>query len=205
MGDVQYPHHKISYFRSSCGFFCQLIYLSDFYLKVNIIFSEILTLFTRSCFWVINVITLAPDIDVEKFIESNTIPLISLSNVIELVLLFSFIFFEVPSWHVPLSLFLCPSHFFFLSALLQLPIREACHVAVQMNHPTKHRLWKHALARQQAKGQGSTPVLEIVRMSLWIDSIFFSKVFSFIEVGWLFFFFGIRKRDILFLFWVIEI
>jgi len=48
------------------------------------------------------------------------------------------------------------------SLVLQLPIREACHVAVQMNHPTKHRLWKHALARQQAKGQGSTPVLEIV-------------------------------------------
>ncbi|KAK9983931.1 hypothetical protein SO802_033456 [Lithocarpus litseifolius] len=48
------------------------------------------------------------------------------------------------------------------SLVLQLPIREACHVAVQMNHPSKHRLWKHALARQQAKGQGSTPVLEIV-------------------------------------------
>ncbi|KAL4603331.1 hypothetical protein ACB092_10G116300 [Castanea dentata] len=48
------------------------------------------------------------------------------------------------------------------SLVLQLPIREACHVAVQMNHPSKHRLWKHAQARQQAKGQGSTPVLEIV-------------------------------------------
>ncbi|KAF5456554.1 hypothetical protein F2P56_026024 [Juglans regia] len=48
------------------------------------------------------------------------------------------------------------------SLVLQLPIREACHVAVQRNHPSKHRLWNHALARQQAKGQGSTPVLEIV-------------------------------------------
>ncbi|KAG2699815.1 hypothetical protein I3760_07G206200 [Carya illinoinensis] len=48
------------------------------------------------------------------------------------------------------------------SLVLQLPIREACHVAVQRNHPSKHRLWNHALARQQAKGQGLTPVLEIV-------------------------------------------
>ncbi|KAB1204464.1 L-arabinokinase [Morella rubra] len=48
------------------------------------------------------------------------------------------------------------------SLVLQMPIREACHVAVQRNHPSKHRLWKHALARQQAQGQGSTPVLEIV-------------------------------------------
>lgn len=47
--------------------------------------------------------------------------------------------------------------------VLQMPIREACHVAVQRNHPSKHRLWKQALARQQAKGQGSTPVLQIVR------------------------------------------
>ncbi|XP_010548967.1 PREDICTED: L-arabinokinase-like [Tarenaya hassleriana] len=48
------------------------------------------------------------------------------------------------------------------SLVLQMPIREACHVAVQRNHPSKHRLWKHALARQQSKGQGSTPVLQIV-------------------------------------------
>lgn len=48
------------------------------------------------------------------------------------------------------------------SLVLQMPIREACHVAVQRNHPSKHRLWKHALARQQARGQGPTPVLEIV-------------------------------------------
>ncbi|GMN39873.1 hypothetical protein TIFTF001_009098 [Ficus carica] len=48
------------------------------------------------------------------------------------------------------------------SLVLQMPIREACHVAIQRNHPTKNRLWKHAQARQQAKGQGSTPVLQIV-------------------------------------------
>lgn len=39
-----------------------------------------------------------------------------------------------------------------------MPIREACHVAVQMIHPSKQRLWKHA----QARRQGSTPVLQIV-------------------------------------------
>ncbi|KAK1323128.1 L-arabinokinase [Acorus calamus] len=48
------------------------------------------------------------------------------------------------------------------SLVLQMPIREACHVAVQRNHPSKHKLWKHALARQNAKGQGPTPVLQIV-------------------------------------------
>ncbi|TYK14863.1 L-arabinokinase [Cucumis melo var. makuwa] len=48
------------------------------------------------------------------------------------------------------------------SLVLQLPIREACHVALQRNHPTKHRLWKHAQARQNAKGEGSKPVLQIV-------------------------------------------
>ncbi|KAF2283531.1 hypothetical protein GH714_011857 [Hevea brasiliensis] len=48
------------------------------------------------------------------------------------------------------------------SLVLQMPIREACHVAVQRNHPSKHRLWKHAEARQNAKGQGPTPVLQIV-------------------------------------------
>ncbi|KAK3211979.1 hypothetical protein Dsin_016685 [Dipteronia sinensis] len=48
------------------------------------------------------------------------------------------------------------------SLVLQMPIREACHVAVQRNHPSKHRLWKHALARQNTKGQGPTPVLQIV-------------------------------------------
>ncbi|PSR93573.1 L-arabinokinase [Actinidia chinensis var. chinensis] len=48
------------------------------------------------------------------------------------------------------------------SLVLQMPIREACHVAVQINHPSKHRLWKHAQARQNVKGKGSTPVLQIV-------------------------------------------
>lgn len=62
------------------------------------------------------------------------------------------------------DLFVLPIDSFFIS-LTQMPIREACHVAVQRNDPSKHRLWKHALARQQAKGQGPTPVLQIVRMS----------------------------------------
>eukprot|EP00252_Welwitschia_mirabilis_P018224 TRINITY_DN4050_c0_g1_i1.p1 TRINITY_DN4050_c0_g1~~TRINITY_DN4050_c0_g1_i1.p1 ORF type:complete len:994 (+),score=238.94 TRINITY_DN4050_c0_g1_i1:493-3474(+) len=48
------------------------------------------------------------------------------------------------------------------SLVLQMPIREACHVAVQRSHPSKQRLWKHALARQHAKGQGFQPVLQIV-------------------------------------------
>lgn len=43
-----------------------------------------------------------------------------------------------------------------------MPIREACHVAVQKIQPGKQRLWKHAQARQNAKGQGPTPVLQIV-------------------------------------------
>ncbi|CAK9182379.1 unnamed protein product [Ilex paraguariensis] len=48
------------------------------------------------------------------------------------------------------------------SLVLQMPIREACHVAVQKIHPSKQRLWKHAQARQHTKGQESTPVLQIV-------------------------------------------
>ncbi|MQL74864.1 hypothetical protein Taro_007244, partial [Colocasia esculenta] len=48
------------------------------------------------------------------------------------------------------------------SLVLQMPIREACHVAVQRNHPCKHKLWKHALARQNAKGKGPIPVVQIV-------------------------------------------
>ncbi|XP_019150591.1 PREDICTED: L-arabinokinase-like [Ipomoea nil] len=43
-----------------------------------------------------------------------------------------------------------------------MPIKEACHVAVQTIHPSNQKLWKHAQARQQAKGQGPTPVLQIV-------------------------------------------
>lgn len=48
------------------------------------------------------------------------------------------------------------------SLVLQMPIREACHVAVQRNHPTKHKLWKHAQARQNVKGERPHPVLQIV-------------------------------------------
>ncbi|XP_042036604.1 L-arabinokinase-like isoform X1 [Salvia splendens] len=48
------------------------------------------------------------------------------------------------------------------SLVLQMPIREACHVAIQQSHPDKQKLWKHAEARQQNKGQGSTPVLPVV-------------------------------------------
>ncbi|XP_074582101.1 L-arabinokinase-like isoform X1 [Curcuma longa] len=48
------------------------------------------------------------------------------------------------------------------SFVLQMPIREACHVAVQKSNPNKQKLWKHAQARQRAKGQGPIPVLQIV-------------------------------------------
>ncbi|XP_074562536.1 L-arabinokinase-like, partial [Curcuma longa] len=48
------------------------------------------------------------------------------------------------------------------SLVLQMPIKEACHVAVQKNRPSKQKLWKHAQARQQAKGLGSIAVLQIV-------------------------------------------
>ncbi|XP_042452173.1 L-arabinokinase-like isoform X1 [Zingiber officinale] len=48
------------------------------------------------------------------------------------------------------------------SFVLQMPIREACHVAVQKSKPNKQKLWKHAQARQRAKGQGPIPVLQIV-------------------------------------------
>jgi len=43
-----------------------------------------------------------------------------------------------------------------------MPIREACHVALQRVHPSKHRLWKHAEARQNDKGGPHTAVLQIV-------------------------------------------
>ncbi|XP_061362544.1 L-arabinokinase-like [Gastrolobium bilobum] len=48
------------------------------------------------------------------------------------------------------------------SLVLQMPIREACHVALQRIHPSKHRLWKHAEARQNDKGGNPTAVLQIV-------------------------------------------
>lgn len=50
----------------------------------------------------------------------------------------------------------------FVFTLLQMPIREACHVALQRVHPSKHRLWKHAEARQNDKGGDPTAVLQIV-------------------------------------------
>ncbi|XAR63769.1 L-arabinokinase [Bertholletia excelsa] len=48
------------------------------------------------------------------------------------------------------------------SLVLQMPIREGCHVAVQRNHPTRQKLWKHTQARQQDGGKGPIPVIEIV-------------------------------------------
>ncbi|XP_020226099.1 L-arabinokinase [Cajanus cajan] len=48
------------------------------------------------------------------------------------------------------------------SLVLQMPIKEACHVALQRIHPSKHRLWKHAEARQKDKGGNPTAVLQIV-------------------------------------------
>ncbi|KAI4337448.1 hypothetical protein L6164_015863 [Bauhinia variegata] len=48
------------------------------------------------------------------------------------------------------------------SLVLQMPIREACHVALQRVHPSKHRLWKHAQARQNDKGPKPSAVLQIV-------------------------------------------
>uniref|UniRef100_A0ACD5UIC4 Uncharacterized protein n=1 Tax=Avena sativa TaxID=4498 RepID=A0ACD5UIC4_AVESA len=47
------------------------------------------------------------------------------------------------------------------SLVLQLPLREACHVAVQRNHPSKQMLWKHAQARQ-LENKGAVPVVQIV-------------------------------------------
>ncbi|XP_052200216.1 L-arabinokinase-like [Diospyros lotus] len=48
------------------------------------------------------------------------------------------------------------------SLVLQMPIREGCHVAVQRNHPSKQKLWKHTGARQHTKGKGPAAVIEIV-------------------------------------------
>ncbi|KAF3642306.1 L-arabinokinase [Capsicum annuum] len=41
----------------------------------------------------------------------------------------------------------------------KMPTRESCHVAIQRNHPSKHKLWKHAQARQPK--EGPTAVLQI--------------------------------------------
>eukprot|EP00249_Psilotum_nudum_P019822 c27434_g1_i1 orf=150-3173(+) len=48
------------------------------------------------------------------------------------------------------------------SLVLQMPIREACHVAVQRTAPGKQRLWKHAMARRATKGERYKPVIQIV-------------------------------------------
>lgn len=57
----------------------------------------------------------------------------------------------------------------------QMPIREACHVAVQRSHPSKHKLWKHALVRQKAKGKGPLPLIQIVSLLMIISICKFLK------------------------------
>ncbi|XP_066369481.1 L-arabinokinase-like isoform X1 [Miscanthus floridulus] len=47
------------------------------------------------------------------------------------------------------------------SLVLQMPLREACHVAVQRNHPSKQKLWEHTKARQ-LENAGLVPVVQIV-------------------------------------------
>uniref|UniRef100_A0A0D9WTU1 GHMP kinase N-terminal domain-containing protein n=1 Tax=Leersia perrieri TaxID=77586 RepID=A0A0D9WTU1_9ORYZ len=44
------------------------------------------------------------------------------------------------------------------SLVLQLPLREACHVAVQRNHQSNQKLWEHIHARQLENG-GKEPVV----------------------------------------------
>jgi hypothetical protein len=46
-----------------------------------------------------------------------------------------------------------------------MPIREACHVAVQRSDPSKQKQWKHTQARQLANG-GAVPVLQIVALCI---------------------------------------
>nr|TKW22824.1 hypothetical protein SEVIR_4G253100v2 [Setaria viridis] len=43
----------------------------------------------------------------------------------------------------------------------EMPLREACRVAVQRNHPRKQKLWKHTQARQ-LENSGLEPVIQIV-------------------------------------------
>jgi L-arabinokinase len=43
-----------------------------------------------------------------------------------------------------------------------MPIKEACHVAVQRSSPGKQRMWKHIRARHLAKGSGARPMVSIV-------------------------------------------
>ncbi|CAN6220188.1 unnamed protein product [Urochloa humidicola] len=47
------------------------------------------------------------------------------------------------------------------SLVLQMPLREACHVAVQRNHPSKQKLWKQTQARQ-LENADLAPVIQIV-------------------------------------------
>jgi len=53
---------------------------------------------------------------------------------------------------------------------MQMPIKEACHVAVQRSPAGKQRLWKHTMARQLATGQGLTPVVCIVCSHLFTQN-----------------------------------
>ncbi|KAL5223591.1 hypothetical protein ABZP36_010230 [Zizania latifolia] len=55
------------------------------------------------------------------------------------------------------------------SLVLQLPLREACHVAVQRNHPSKQKLWKHVQARQ-LENAGVVPVVQIVSFGSELSS-----------------------------------
>ncbi|KAG8095271.1 hypothetical protein GUJ93_ZPchr0012g21331 [Zizania palustris] len=55
------------------------------------------------------------------------------------------------------------------SLVLQLPLREACHVAVQRNHPSKQKLWKHVQARQ-FENAGVVPVVQIVSFGSELSS-----------------------------------
>lgn len=57
-----------------------------------------------------------------------------------------------------------------------MPIREACHVALQRVHPSKHRLWKHAEARQNDKGGPHTAVLQIVCLRTYKISTYYFQI-----------------------------
>ncbi|XP_011077667.1 L-arabinokinase [Sesamum indicum] len=72
------------------------------------------------------------------------------------------------------------------SLVLQMPVREACHVAIQRCRPEKQKLWKHAQARQQKKGDGTTPVLQIVSFGSELSNrapTFDMDLFDFLEDG----------------------
>ncbi|PHT42665.1 L-arabinokinase [Capsicum baccatum] len=62
------------------------------------------------------------------------------------------------------------------SLVLQMPTRESCHVAIQRNHPSKHKLWKHAQARQPKEGPAA--VLQIVFFSI-LSWLLHSRCFIF--------------------------